>query len=183
MYEQFLVLVFLTACKVIGHGLRCSSTSSHLFLSTLLPCLPHNSLNLGSCSLHLDSEGSTVNSCYYCGPDLRIICSTVDSERAQVPDQSASAYVSILDAFNQLSVYAHAVVSTAQEGATVGSVRINTHRKVPGLDAGVLPYDTDEVTVTLGSTMGSFPITSTSANAGVARVADYARTLSKWNSR
>lgn len=131
------------------------------------------------CSLHLDSEGSTVNSCYYCGPDLRVICSTVDSERAQVPDQSASAYVAILDAFNQLSVYAHAIVSSAQEGAIVGSVRINTHRKVDGLEAGVLPYDSDEFIVTLGSTLGSFPITNTSANAGVVRVADYARILSE----
>lgn len=130
------------------------------------------------CSLHLDSEGSTVNSCYYCGPDLRIICSTIDSERSQVPDQSASAYVSILDAFNQLSIYGHAIVSSAQEGATVGSVRINTHRKVEGLDAGVLPYDSDEFMVTLGSTLGSFPIFANSSNAGVARLADYARTLS-----
>lgn len=120
-----------------------------------------------------------MNSCYYCGPDLRVICSTVDSERAQVPDQSASAYIAILDAFNQLSVYAHAIVSSAQEGATVGSVRINTHKKVQGLDQGVLPYDEDEFTVTLGSTMGSFPINTDSANAGVARVAEYARSLSE----
>lgn len=119
-----------------------------------------------------------MNSCYYCGPDLRIICSTVDSERSQVPDQSASAYVSILDAFNQLSIYGHAIVSSAQEGATVGSVRINTHRKVEGLDAGVLPYDSDEFMVTLGSTLGSFPVFANSSNAGVARLADYARTLS-----
>ncbi|KAK9899679.1 hypothetical protein P389DRAFT_164727 [Cystobasidium minutum MCA 4210] len=128
--------------------------------------------------LHLDSEGSTVNSCYYCGPDLRVLCSTVDSERAQVPDQSATSYVSILDSFNQLSVYAHQIVTTAQEGATVGSVRINTHRKVDGLESGVLPYDRDEFMVTLGSTMGSFPIFANSSNAGVARVAEYARTLS-----
>lgn len=92
---------------------------------------------------------------------------------------SASAYVSILDAFNQLSIYAQAIVTSAQTGATVGSVRINTHKKVAGLDAGVLPYDNDEFTVTLGSTQGSFPITTTSANAGVARLAEYARTLSE----
>lgn len=97
-----------------------------------------------------------------------------------MPDQSATSYVSILDSFNQLSVYAHQIVTTAQEGATVGSVRINTHRKVDGLESGVLPYDRDEFMVTLGSTMGSFPIFANSSNAGVARVAEYARTLSEY---
>jgi hypothetical protein len=129
--------------------------------------------------LHLDSEGSTVNTCYYCGPDLRVLCTTIDSERAQVPDTSAGAYVSILDAFNQLSILGHAVVTSAQEGATVGSVRINTHRKVDGLDAGVLPYDANESMVVLGTTLGSFPILATSSNAGVARLAEYAQTLSE----
>lgn len=112
-------------------------------------------------------------------PDLRVLCTTVDSERSQVPNPSAANYLGILDQFNQLSVYAHSVVTTAQEGAVVGSVRINVHRKVDGLDAGVLPYNENSLTVTLGSTLGSFPIYSNNSVAGVARVAEYAQTLSR----
>lgn len=150
-----------------------SNTSRTLRLARDSPhLLTHNH------SLHLLSEGSTLNTCYYCGPDLRILCTTVDSERSQIPDSSADAYVSILDSFNTLSVQAHQIATTAQEGATVGSVRINVHRPVAGLEPGVLKYSDSLFMVTLGTTLGSFPIYANSSNSGVAQVARTAESLS-----
>lgn len=46
--------------------------------------------------LHLDSESSTTTSSWYCGPQLRIISTVVDSERTSVPVQSQVAYQELL---------------------------------------------------------------------------------------
>lgn len=92
---------------------------------------------------------------------------------------SAVNYVRVLDNFNQLSILAHDVATTAQAGATVGSVRIKRQRAIPSLPAGVIPVTEDSFSVILGSTIGSFPIFSNNSNAAVARVASYAETLSE----
>jgi len=129
--------------------------------------------------LDLSTEGSTSNACYYCNDILRVICTTIDSQRMQIPDVSAVNYVRVLDNFNQLSILAHDVATTAQAGATVGSVRIKRQRAIPSLPAGVIPVTEDSFSVILGSTIGSFPIFSNNSNAAVARVASYAETLSQ----
>ena len=103
----------------------------------------------------------------------------MDSERSQVPDSSATSYVSILDAVSRLAFLAQRIATTASSNSTVGSVKINVHRKVDGLEAGVLPYDKDEVSIMLGSTSGSFPIFPDNASPGIAEVASYASTLSR----
>ena len=69
--------------------------------------------------LYLDSESSTVGSCYCarllaygladgadCGPNLRILCTAVDSDRTSIAATSQQSYVEVLDQFNSLSILA-----------------------------------------------------------------------------
>ena len=125
------------------------------------------------------SPHSVANACYYCGSNLRVICATMDAQRMQIPDMSAVSYVQVLDSFNRLSVLAHGIATSAVEGATVGSVRIKRKRAIPSLPAGIVPVTEDEFSITLGSTIGSFPIDSSNSNTAVAGVASFAQTLSE----
>jgi hypothetical protein len=127
--------------------------------------------------LELSSETSVISACYYCGSSLRTICTTVDSVRSQVPDKTISSYTAIFDNFGTLSAYAHDLGGTVVSGATVGSVRIKTHRTIEGVPDGVLPFDSSEFTVSLGTSVGPIVIRSSSSNANVSRVANLGQTL------
>lgn len=128
--------------------------------------------------LDLSNENSVISSCYYCGTQLRTICTTVDSMRTQVPDSSVNSYTKLLNNFTTLSGYAHDIADTAIPGVTVGSVRIHTTRAVPGLPVDVLPNgNSSTFTVSLGSSIGLVAISATDSNAGVSTVARTAAQL------
>ncbi|ORY81814.1 hypothetical protein BCR35DRAFT_352315 [Leucosporidium creatinivorum] len=128
--------------------------------------------------LHLDSESSTMSSCYYCGPDLRILCTSVDSERTSVPVQSQRAYQALLLEYNKLLVQLHAVATTAYSNASVLSLRMDRHVKLEGVEDGVLPYNETSLGVYLGTTTSFMPITPTDANTALASIASAAEALS-----
>lgn len=104
--------------------------------------------------LHLDSESSTTTSSWYCGPQLRIISTIVDSERTSVPVQSQIAYQQLLMQYNDLFVDVHAVATTAVPDATILSLRMDRHNTLQGLDPGVLPYNSSSLSVAVGTTSG-----------------------------
>ena len=131
-----------------------------------------------------------------CGANLRILCTTVDSDRTSIAATSQEAYTSVLYQFTRLSglacvLWSHGtankvryqVATTALPNATVMSVRLTRHVSIPALGFGVLPTNKDNkdsMTIALGTTGGAFPISTDSTPSGVAAVASAASTLSDY---
>ncbi|GAA5903085.1 hypothetical protein JCM6882_006963 [Rhodosporidiobolus microsporus] len=130
--------------------------------------------------LHLDSDSSTTSTCYYCGPNLRLLCTAVDSERTSIPAQSAADYQALLSQYFILFTKLHTVATTAFEGATVGSLQMVRHVKLDSLASGVLPWDESSMSVSLGTTFGAIPISTNDTSSSVASIASSALALSDY---
>ncbi|GAA6028867.1 hypothetical protein JCM8097_007440 [Rhodosporidiobolus ruineniae] len=112
--------------------------------------------------LRLESDSSTTSSCYYCGPDLRILCTSVDSERSSIPAPSVDSFSSLVQQYQSIISQLHAVATSAFEGATITSLRMIRHVHLPTLSEGVLPYTESSLTIQAGTTIGDSIETFTS---------------------
>ncbi|KAL8290551.1 hypothetical protein RQP46_002809 [Phenoliferia psychrophenolica] len=130
-----------------------------------------------SLMLHLDSDSSTTTSCYYCGPNLRVLCTSVDSERTSVPIQSQQSYQALLAQYNVVLSMAHTVTSPIANSSVL-SVRMQHHSTIAGLAPGVLPFYETSTNITLGTSIGQVPILATDPDASIAALATAVRRLS-----
>ncbi|KAI5479129.1 hypothetical protein MNV49_004129 [Pseudohyphozyma bogoriensis] len=130
--------------------------------------------------LHLDTQASTTYTCYYCGSDLRILCSVVDSERTSIPISPQLAYQELLGEYDALGYLARKIVNTAMPKGTVTAVRMDRHEVIPSLASGILPFTASSINVALGTTLGFLPIDETDTDAQIAAVASSAKNLSSF---
>ncbi|GAA5836469.1 hypothetical protein JCM11251_007087 [Rhodosporidiobolus azoricus] len=86
--------------------------------------------------LHLDSQSSTTSVCYYCGANLRLLCTTVDSERTSIPE--ATAYQPLLQQYNVAFRQLYALSTTAFPNTTISSLRLVRQIAPEGLPTSVL---------------------------------------------
>ncbi|KAL8283898.1 hypothetical protein RQP46_005330 [Phenoliferia psychrophenolica] len=125
--------------------------------------------------VHLDTLASTTTSCFYCGADLRILCTSVDSERTYIPISSLLALGPLLDKYAEIAFLARQVLTTAVPNATIAAVRLDRHINIPSLPAGVLPKNVTSMTVALGTDAKGFQqIYANDTNSGVAAIATQA---------
>ncbi|GAA5861657.1 hypothetical protein JCM8547_000696 [Rhodosporidiobolus lusitaniae] len=131
-------------------------------------------------TLHLDSDSSTTTSCYYCGPNLRMLCTSVDSERTSIPTQSALDYQQLLEQYATLFTQLHTTSTSAVADATVNSLQMVRHVRLNQLAAGVQPFNESSFEVRLGTTRGFVPISMSSSNGAASGLAEQAEALSSF---
>lgn len=131
-------------------------------------------------TLDLGTGSSTMGTCYYCGANLRILCTTVDSDRTSIAADAQKAYTNVLAQFGSLAGLAYRVAYTAMPNATVTAVRVARHGLIPSLGSDVLPMNQETMTVSLTTTIGALPIFANSTPSGSADVAVAAGKLSDY---
>lgn len=152
---------------------------SLVFLACTMTYIAFQQMFQQQFTLHLDSEASTISggfiagsppyttsdtfmqtASYYCGPYLRVLSTTLDSERTQIPSSAFMTFEGISNNITQLSIRTHAIANSFRSNGTVLSVRVAVRRSVANLDAGVLPFQgqSDSLTVQLGTTLGIFSL-------------------------
>ncbi|KAH8928469.1 hypothetical protein BT69DRAFT_1346560 [Atractiella rhizophila] len=150
------------------------SILSLTWTATPLECVMYEQ----SIMIHLDSESSTTATCYYCGTNLRILCTVVDSERTQLAISGQVAIQDLLLSYVNVSNSAHQIATTFMNGSTVLSVKMFHHNTISGVPDGVIPY-TDTITqVVLGTTSGSWPVFDDNTDPAVAQLVRDATSLS-----
>lgn len=124
-------------------------------------------------TLHLDSGGWTVASCYYCGSALRVLCTAVDSERTQLAGDPATQKVDLGNLFTNYRNQIQAIATSTYEGGIILASRIITTRALPTdiVQPGVLPHNVSSSSVVLGTTIGSSVVFANSSNTALAAVA------------
>ncbi|KAI5477918.1 C-signal [Pseudohyphozyma bogoriensis] len=130
--------------------------------------------------LHLDTQASTTYTCFYCGPNLRILCSVVDSERTSIPISPQLSYQKLLSEYDYLGFLARKVVTTALTNATVTAIRMDRHQNIPAVQAGVLPFNDTTINVALGTTLGFLPIEDDDPNPDIAIISQTSKNLSSF---
>lgn len=121
--------------------------------------------------------------CYYCGGALRLLCTTVDSERTQLAGDPASTRVDLGAAFTLLRNQVQAVANTAFEGGIVLSARMITKRVLSPtfVDPDTLPYNSSSSSIRLGTTIGSSVVFANDSNTLIANIASNGNAMSKYS--
>ncbi|GAA5903134.1 hypothetical protein JCM6882_006975 [Rhodosporidiobolus microsporus] len=136
-----------------ANPLQCTMTSQLLVLHldsqssttrAFSPTLPHSSLTADRL-LHRSV-------CYYCGANLRLLCTTVDSERTSIPD--ATAYQPLLQQYNVAFRQLYAIANTAFPNTTISSLRLVRQIPPEGLPTEILHVNQSTSTVHVGTTGG-----------------------------